>query len=82
MDVDGLAEVLPNRVLAEWIEFKKQHPFGDDWEQAGSIIAATLTPHSKQKLTADKFIPRVKTKRESQQEVTRGLDELKRRFGG
>lgn len=82
MDVDGLAERLPMRTLVEWIEYYKQHPFGDDWAQAATVAAATMNPHIKRSVAPDKFIPRIRRKRQTAAEMTAALDELRRRQNG
>jgi hypothetical protein len=48
------------REFAEWFEYYKIEPFGDDWLQASTIAAAQVGVWSKQKIKADAFIPRAK----------------------
>ncbi len=46
-----------------WIAAHNIEPFGDDWQQAGTIAAATLLPHTKRggkELKPQDFIPTMK----------------------
>lgn len=58
------------REFQEWQELYKIEPWGDDWQQAGTIAAASMAsnPFSKRKYYPDSFIPKAKT-RKSPQEI-------------
>lgn len=57
------------REFQEWQEYYKQEPFGDDWEQAGTIAATNVNLWSKRKVTPRQFQPggQVKRKKTPQQ---------------
>lgn len=45
------------REFAEWVEYYKIEPFGDDWEQAGLIAASNIAPWTKRKVKPSDFTP-------------------------
>ena len=59
--------------FSEWIEYYKQEPFGDDWQQASTIAWASAQPWSRQKIKPESFIPRYHKPRQSRDEVVEKL---------
>lgn len=59
--VKQLQQEIDSAEFAEWIAYSNIEPFGDDWEQAGTIAAAGQQVWTKRKMTPEQFIPRVKT---------------------
>lgn len=55
------------REFQEWQELYKQEPWGDDWLQAAVIASSNVNLWSKRKVTPDRFIPRVKQKKDARQ---------------
>lgn len=48
--------------MQEWRAYHAVEPFGDDWQQTGTMAAAALNPHSKKSLKPTDFIPSYKPK--------------------
>lgn len=40
VDVDGLLAGMPRRLFDEWLAYYQVEPWGDEWDQAGTIAAA------------------------------------------
>jgi hypothetical protein len=55
------------REYQEWQELYKQEPWGDDWMQTGVLAASNVNLWSKRKIKPERFIPRVKERRDPQQ---------------
>lgn len=53
--------------FAEWIEYYKIEPFGDDWLQASTVAAAGVNLWSKRKVKPDAFVPRAKLRKTPQE---------------
>jgi hypothetical protein len=62
--------------FSEWVEYYKQEPFGDDWQQASTVAWAAAQPWSKKKLEPDSFIPRRYKPRQSREEITAKLSQF------
>ncbi len=52
--------MIGSREFTEWQELHKQEPWGNDWEQAGTICAVLVNLWSKMKVDAARFVPRAK----------------------
>jgi hypothetical protein len=60
---------MTSREFAEWQEYYKLAPFGDDWLQTSMIATSNLQPWTKQKLEPDMFVPRLKPKQTKEQVI-------------
>lgn len=83
-DVDGLAERIPYALLQEWRAYHLIEPFGDDWQQTGTIAAAAMNPHTKKSLKPDDFIPRYKPNQspeDMQAAIMRMAEQAKKQHG-
>lgn len=63
----------------EWQEYYRIEPFGDDWQQAGTIAAASVNVWSKRKVKPDHFIPRTKT-RKTDEEIEAQMNQWARAY--
>lgn len=54
--------------LSEWIAYYKLEPFGQEWLQTASIMAATLAPHRKTPPNPVDFLPVKPPEREQSDE--------------
>ena len=41
-DVDGLLEAMTPEQMSGWMAYHQIEPFGDEWQQAGTIAAVTF----------------------------------------
>ena len=58
-------------------------PFGDDWQQAGTIAAAAMNPHVKRGRKVSDFIPAARpAARQTQQQIESGLRLWARLYNG
>lgn len=48
------------REFQAWQEYYRQEPFGDDWQQAGTVAAAVVNVWAKRPVDPNRFIPREK----------------------
>jgi hypothetical protein len=63
----------------EWKAYYRVEPFGDDWQQAGTIAAATVNTWSKRKVKPEQFIPKTKA-RKSPEEIERQMNQWARAY--
>jgi hypothetical protein len=40
------------------VAYYRLHPWGDDWQQAGTMAWASVAPHTKKRMTPRDFMPR------------------------
>lgn len=71
-------EACPQIVLEMFKAAYRFEPFGDDWDQAGTLASAVLAPHSKRPPQPKDFIPNFKkpklqTVDEMWEELTAGM---------
>lgn len=45
------------------MELYRQHPWGDDWQQAATIAVAAYNPHVRKQIRVEQVIPAVKRPR-------------------
>ena len=58
---------MPYAEFIQHIAYYRRHPWGDDWQQAGTMAWASIAPHTKRHYKPDDFIPKVKRKQSLQE---------------
>jgi hypothetical protein len=58
LDVDGVMARIPMRTIVEWRKYYEMSPFGDDWQQAATVAAASMNPHVHRPRNIEDFIPK------------------------
>lgn len=48
----------PQRTLVRWRKYYELQPFGDDWQQAATVAAAAINPHTRRQRKTEDFIPK------------------------
>lgn len=76
-----LQQRMDGREFMEWMAYYNLEPFGDDWQQAAKIAAASMQPWCKQTIDPNSLIPGRQKKRQqrtySDAEILAGYQQLK-----